>query len=770
MFILLHILSRADHRVTLLCSALTVMTVTASLAENVTVSPASVQGWVRDSRTGTPLEGVNVMVAGSSMGTATDPQGYFHIDLFPDEYRLRFRRVGYIDQVTDAFRLIPGQQLSIEIRLVEGAVPMGEVLVVAERKHSLEQQLTSTHFLERRQIEEVSGSAEDVLRTVQTLPGVVAPADFFGRVYVRGGKASENIVVLDRVFIYEPYHLGGVVSIFNPELIDHVEFYAGGYPAKYGMGLASILRVVNKTGMGRSLRGDVSLSMLSANAILQGQLPGQRGSWIFSARRTYHDKLMEAVGAFENHVFPHFHDVQLKTIYPLGQSHIFTFDFLSSGDAMKIKMENPDDRADAVADSGDLAWDNQLTLTSLDWKWILTPRAFSHLTAAYSRQPFQSEISGVQPQWLKGKVVNFDLNGDVTLLSFKGHEIETGVYARGSDVDLNINFKQDYFLHSTENSNVALDTTLLKTSLDKLFWYIGVYLQDRWQVVPPVLDIDYGLRYEMMNTSPIRPVSPRFSLGHQVTDRTRLKFSWGYYYQYSIDPVQLEPPLGSNDLRPKRAVHYILGLEHELTTSSRVRLEAYVKELTDLFVIGPEMKFTNYGRGSVRGVEFFYERSPSNRLSGWASYAYSAARRKDQLRTSEYYPLQDQRHTFSVVMNYRFDRRWKFSLKWALHSGRPYTPVLGAEPLVDDETGEVTGYFPLEGDINSERFPGYQRLDVRLDRLFRFQGWNLSVYLEVLNLYYHKNVYDYSYTKDYSRRITTYQFPLLPAIGAKVSF
>ena len=104
------------------------------------------------------------------------------------------------------------------------------------------------------------------------------------------------------------------------------------------------------------------------------------------------------------------------------------------------------------------------------------------------------------------------------------------------------------------------------------------------------------------------------------------------------------------------------------------------------------------------------------------------------------------------------------------HSGRPYTPAMGAEALVDSTTGEVTGYLPIEGAINSKRFPSYQRLDMRLDRVFQFDGWDMNVYLEVLNVYYHRNVYDYSYTKDYSRRITTYQFPLLPSIGIKVKF
>jgi hypothetical protein len=182
------------------------------------------------------------------------------------------------------------------------------------------------------------------------------------------------------------------------------------------------------------------------------------------------------------------------------------------------------------------------------------------------------------------------------------------------------------------------------------------------------------------------------------------------------------------------------------------------------------MKFANYGRGSVEGLELFYERCPSERLNGWASYTYSVAKRKDLIGTPEYHPLQDQRHTASLVLNYQPDAKWRISLKWMVHSGRPYTPLLGAEAVVDSSTGQVTGYVPLEGDVNSKRFPGYQRLDVRLDRLFRYDGWDLSVYLEILNAYNHKNVYDYSYTKDYARRITVYQFPLLPSIGMKVSF
>jgi hypothetical protein len=362
------------------------------------------------------------------------------------------------------------------------------------------------------------------------------------------------------------------------------------------------------------------------------------------------------------------------------------------------------------------------------------------------------------------------MNMDLAMLAWGGHELEAGCYLRSSDVNMDINFKQQYFQYSLENSNIALDTTLLQTSFEKAVRYTGLYVQDQWDVVPPVLSVGYGLRYESINTSSTRPLSPRFSLAHWVAENTLLKFSWGHYYQFSKDPVQMESPLGSRTLKPQRAIHYVWGIEHRLSSHTKTRLEAYVKELSQLLVFGPEMCFANYGRGSVHGFELFFERRPSGPLDGWASYSYSVARRKDLAGTREYHPLQDQRHTASLVLNYRPNRRWYFSAKWVVHSGKPYTPVLGSETVVDSTSGVVKGYRPIEGPVNSRRFPNYQRLDVRCDRVFQFDTWSLVAYLEVLNLYNHKNVYDYSYTKDYTRRITTYQFPLLPSLGLKVNF
>jgi hypothetical protein len=757
-------------KILLLCCLLAVaagpLAETRCQAQALTPTP----GRVLDESTEAALEGVNILVLDTPWGTASGPEGNFALPLPPGRYRIRFQMVGYADKEIGPVEIRAGRNIDLVVHLKEEAIPLDEVLVVGEREMSFEGRQVSAHFMEKRQVADVSGSTEDVLRTIQTLPGVVSPADHWGRVYVRGGRSSENLVILDRIFIYEPYHLGGAVSIFNPELIDHIEFYAGGFPAKYSQGLSSVLRVFSKTGMSESLRGDVSLSLISANAVMQGIMPGRRGHWLLSLRRSYHDKLMQAVGAFDNYVFPHFHDVQLKSTVPLGSGHVLTFNALSSGDAMKVELENPEGRTDAVADSGDLAWDNHLAVASLDWKWLISPSSFSHLTVAGSRQPFESDISGTDPQWFTGQARSLDVNADLTVAALEGHEFEVGLYSRHTDVALDINFKQDMFVRTTENSNVALDTTMLDTSFDKLVRYIGCYLQDEWQAVPNALHVGYGLRYEMINTAAGHPISPRFHFSYRATENTRVKFSWGHYYQFSMDPVQMEPPLGSNDLKPKRAVHYILGLEHQPGSSSKVRLEAYRKELSDLFVFGPQLRFTNGGRGSVQGVEVFYERHPSERLNGWASYAYSVARRKDMLGLPEYHPLQDQRHTASLAVNYRLDAKWRASLRWMVHSGRPYTPVLGAEAVVDSATGEITGYVPLEGPINSKRFPGYQRLDVRLDRFFEFDGWDMNVYLEILNVYNHKNVYDYSYTEDYARRISTYQFPLLPSVGLKVSF
>jgi hypothetical protein len=714
----------------------------------------TITGIVIDAKTRDPLVGVNVIVVGTNKGTASDLRGRFNLDLAEGEYFLKFSMIGYKVFELKNVTVQANKTTHLRIHLVQKAIELQQITVSGERPLVSKQPEVSSQVLQRRDLTGVSGAFEDVTRMVQTLPGVVSQADFSGRMYVRGGRADENIVLLDRTFIYEPYHLGGMVSIFNPDLIDRVEFYAGGFPASHGNAMSSFLMVTNQKGNKENFEGKVSLSFLSANSYVGGPFPHRWGSWFLSARRTYHDQLMKAIGAFKNYIFPNFYDLQMILFYPLGENHLLSFSGLRTGDRMKLQFEKST-RADTPADSGDFDWNNQMTIGTFDWKWIISPKTYTHTTFSYSEQPFKYRTFGLFPQWIEFYAKNFDFREDATLLNFNNHKIETGFYLHRSDVVQKMYFNKSYWLlfsGDNKNSSVRIsdDSTRVRMDNARSYNYAGAYIQDQVELVPPLVSVNAGLRWEYFDVSQQMVWSPRLSFSLAMGKKSVLKGAWGYYRQFPKDPVQMDPDNGNPHLKAQHATHYILGIERQVAENILTRIELYYKDFHKLIVKNP---FTNYSN------------AVSGKLNGWISYSYSISKRKDEPQGVEYYPMQDQRHTVSAVINYHPHPKWDISLKWLICSGRPYTPLNSVIYFP-----ETNSYLPIEGAINSKRLPSYHRLDIRVDYWFNWGSVPFSIYFEVLNLYNHKNLYDYFWNEDYSKRSESYQFPLLPTFGLSVKF
>jgi hypothetical protein len=729
----------------------------------------TITGMVIDVKTRDPLVGVNVIVVGTNKGTASDFKGRFNLDLPEGEYLLKFSMIGYKVFELKDIQVQANKTTYLRIHLVQKAIELQQIIVSGERPLVSKQPDVSSQILQRRELTGVSGAFEDVTRMVQTLPGVVSQADFSSRMYVRGGRADENIVLLDRTFIYEPYHLGGMVSIFNPDLIDRVEFYAGGFPASHGNAMSSFLMVTNQKGNKENFEGKASFSFLSANSYIGGPFPNRRGSWFLSARRTYHDKLMKAIGAFKNYIFPNFYDLQLILFYPLGENHLISFSGLQTGDRMKLQFEKST-RADTPADSGDFDWNNQMSIATFDWKWIISPKAFTHTTFSYSEQPFKYRTFGLFPQWIEFHAKNFDFREDATLLNFNNHKIETGLYLHRSDVVQKMFFNKSYwtlFSGDNKNTSVRISDDSIRVRMDNFrsYNYAGAYLQDQLELLPPLLSFNAGLRWEYFDVSEQMVWSPRLSFSVAIDQKSVLKGAWGYYRQFPKDPVQMDANNGNPHLKAQHATHYILGIEREVSENVLTRIELYYKDFHKLIVKNPVTNFSNSGMGKSYGAEIFVQKRVAGKLDGWISYSYSVSKRRDEPQAVEYYPTQDQRHTISAVINYHPALQWDISLKWLIYSGRPYTPLDSVIYL-----REINSYLPIEGAINSKRLPSYQRLDIRVDYWFKWGKLPFSIYFEVLNAYNHKNIYDYVWNEDYSEQSKSYQFPLLLTFGVSVKF
>jgi outer membrane receptor protein involved in Fe transport len=438
------------------------------------------------------------------------------------------------------------------------------------------------------------------------------------------------------------------------------------------------------------------------------------------------------------------------------------------------------------------------------------------------------------------------------------HQLETGAQYQTASTDLRWKVKQNYTTGGGNDNRGGSSLPEFFNSPDNNNSKWAVYVQDTWKV-DPQWTLQGGLRFDHAEINGSSTISPRLNAVYKLNDRTRFKAAWGLYYQ----SPGYEKFVNQNffvdyskkiDIRSEKAAHYILGMEHYFTRRTLLKTEIYYKPYYDL-IVGKEVVIndgtnnvpvlfqdaggnylhpadsaaivsridrrtvstvpTNDGKGHAYGVEFFLQRdskSPKDKFSGWVSYAYSAAKRTTY-GTESYFDF-DQRHTLSLVGNYRFKPWFELSAKFKLGSGFPTTAPVGSIPqqfIVDtknafgygdgvadsiviryDQNGHVvrTIDFGGEGNRNDNRLPLYHRLDMRASFYAKFWRAKWTFYLDVINVYNRQNVFQYEYSYKKVRndmtgrkeivyddqgnpvieRAKTSEFPFLPTIGLSVVF
>jgi hypothetical protein len=349
--------------------------------------PASAQktvgkltGTVIDQATRTPLAGVNVMIASTKLGAATDVNGHFEVfNLAVGKYNVRVSMMGYKEKIVRNVAITANATTKLEVALEETAIEIGEVIVTPKPEKYDATGITAR--LGRKTVVEAPGSAQDIFWLIQTLPGISSDGDN-SKIYVRGGSPDENLVLLDGAIIKNPFHFdlmgGGYWSIFNARLVQEVEFYGGGFPARFGDRLSSVLKIENRPGSREELKGEASLSMSDANAVVEFPLP-LRGSSLISLRRSYFDLLLKYTGMAEGDytIYPYFFDLNAKTDFELSKNHQLTISGLRSWEKTEGTFDRPQAR-------GKFTWDSKTQMASGRLRSILSPTLLSEMVAYWS--------------------------------------------------------------------------------------------------------------------------------------------------------------------------------------------------------------------------------------------------------------------------------------------------------------------------------------------------------------------------------------------------
>lgn len=784
-----------------------------------------VTGTVRDSASGEVLPNARVGLTTSTRLVQTNGDGRFALlSVAGGPHVLRVQYVGYATSVTP----FNADTLNgpIRITLVKAIVRLADQQVTAASDQAptvvaisreISQQSIST-----AQVEAMPSVGEaDVFRTLQMLPSVAGAGNGTASLSVRGGKPDQNLVLLDGMTVYHVDHFFGLFSAFNTDALKDIQLYAGGFPARYGGRVSSVIDLTGKAGDEHTFRASGGASLLSGRGVVE--IPLGKGSLLISGRRSYTDiiksglysKLFSFARAGSTSTRPggpgigfgrgfqsaqvdpafYFYDFNTKLTYRPSPKDVATISVYRGLDNLDQSQSVGGGFARFQSSNGVAATTptlNDLTVwgnTGASGRWFRqwTSRFSSDLLLSSSRYTSDGDrtASGGLPNG--GARFNFGFTetnhvDDQTArfenaLDFASwSRVEFGVWATHNQVHyaFTVGTASDTL---QRNRNTIRDGTANTTAL---------YLQHTWTPVA-ALDITTGVRSNTYDVTNQTYTEPRVSAGLQVTPALRLKGAWGQYHQF-VNRVENEDVLqGSRDfwlladtsLKPQASTHAIVGLTYD-RPSWAFNVEAYDKTLDNATIFSRRYRqafgintgsFFYTGRGRSRGVELLLERK-QGALTGWASYTLmKSTNRFDQIDQGREFPSEvDQRHEVKGFGVWQIGQ-WDLSAVGLYGSGLPYT---SPESQYDIKLldGRVQTYINVS-DKNSKRLPSYQRVDLAISRVIKTAGtaeWRVG-----LSLYNVANRHNVSFRKfDQSSNPITVtdvsQLGFTPSLDVKLSW
>ena len=753
-----------------------------------TAVPGSLHGVVLDPD-GLPMPGATVRIASLDDPEApertveVDARGGFWVRFLPSgRYRLAISHPATNTREVE-IRIEAGQNLERSFTLY----PAGEAELVVTyetqtwrevRRAPLEANtaaVTGSYELTRRDVETTPGSMEDVSRAVHALPGIVSDGDMLASFHARGGDADEVVFLLDRVPLSNPFHLAGFNSMFNPDMVSGVDFYAGAPPADVPAATSAVLSVHSWDGAprqdGDDLDGAVDISASSMRALAMGPV-GDRSSFALAARRSYLESYFQVLKwaqvidtAF---TAPEFSELSGRWAWRPDARNRLVFTALRAGDSIGIVDSSDESLVDV---QGRFEMDNDLSLLSVDHRYEPREGVRVWSTTAWTRDHgwmlrdlgTRTRRETVAHRWF-GRT---DL--DVRL---GRHALATGVELSWRLVEV-AGIVEDPRAEPRWTWAPLADYGRPTVGVDESIQFpeTSAYVQDTWS--GPV-NLRAGLRATRAGLTDETLLSPRLGASLPLPTGTVPKVSWGIYHRTPSDPLRLDADIGNPDLGSERAEHLVVGLDQAFPLPGEdagglLRVEAYRILLDDL-VVWPDdwrhadVNAANAGSGRNRGVDVLLAaRAP--RWAGTLTYSYLEAERTNPLATvfaRDFAPAQDQRHTLGVAGELQVSPRWRLTARYSFHTGRPVSRV-SANP--DGETVALTC-------LNCDRLGPTRDLDLRAEWRRAMRSYRLTVYAEILNALNFKS--DFAPIVDVSDGQRTdgmlYHLPARPFLGVRADF
>ena len=769
----------------------------------------TIEGTVYDRDTNEPLVGAEVHILETDERQKSDADGkVWFIGVAPGTYTLTITHPSFTTPARTSVEVTAGHTTQARMSLGE-VFELETVVVEGERIPPT----VSKKDIRGSELLRIPGVMNDALKGLTTLPSIGIPNDFFGILYIRGSEPGSNLYYLDRTQLGYPFHWGGLLSTISSETIEKIDIYAGGYGAEFGLDSQAVLDIHARDSIEDRLNGKFNLNILYSEGLLEGRI-GEKGYISVSGRRSYFDfiagPIVEAQTGSKQQ-FPYFSDYQFKFAYPLTEKHHLILNAFAATDHFHFKEgEREEDDIYPQLDRTTVYFKNGFSGQGIHLHSNFTENLTSHFsfTRTYNflnidlHDPFVVSYEVEDGKFkredgkliaeevltnsydVKVKVPVWTLREDVSYKLTPALRLEPGFLLSFSPA----NSFEDSIIYEYEPSGEEIDVVPPRqiivngevvgearrtqqaryeiTDVHETHYEFGHdfyraegYLQARYDPLPFV-SIALGTRLDYLDLTEQLSIQPRGSISFKLPSDFNIRFAYGNYEQ-SPTPYQLLSENGNPDLKSSLARHYIMEIEHDLTSQTEFKFATYYKDEQKLVTkdkvsttsesefaaseggrIATEDEVSNYlnqGAAYVGGLEAFLRHRIPDKFFGWISYAYTHAERRENPDVAYQTHLFDNTHIVSIVANYNFSPNFEIGAKWQYLSGTSETPISSIVPIQDPVT---RGLNPLlasaDEELHAELTP-YHKLDFRISRKWNIRGMKIGGFLDILNLYNRKN-------------------------------
>lgn len=743
-----------------------------------------IRGQVFDEHRNLPVSGVLIQLKNQPDVNATsDEQGKFELPVSTSGFyilEVSAENYGFVE--TSAIEIIDNIETQPVVIRISRLLSLPEMQVEGAPPPEL---AIGRTVISGKELEQIPGAAGDPMAALRILPGITSGNDADAAVAVRGSGPQDNGAYVDFLHVGYMFHFFPMMSVLRSDLVDSFELYAAGFGPEYGDFVGAVLDAKQREPREDRLGGAVNVSILEADFLLEGPI-NNKNSFYIAGRRSYIDKVLPKSYFEEDGVevteIPVFSDYQGKFLFRPNAFNTISVQLMGASDSIEANIKADSDEAkNDPAVTGGTGVSQAFHSQGIVWSSDISHEVSNKLAVARLFTPFDifiGDTGGSRTGDVDVEIDQYYVREELVWMPLISHQFTFGAGFYRTKVVMDLDLRNAFCTEFDAGCNyTGAEQQKQDDSLWLSYWYLSV--RDQWRINSD-FTLSIGARINDENYLNKRYVEPRLGAEYQLNNRTVFSAAWGKYSQFPDFTYTLEK-FGNRNLTHLKSTHSVVGVERFISDIWSVKVESYYKTLDDLVVSdnNPDetlnKKFLNEGSGEAYGLELLLKRHLADNFSGWFSLTLSRSERTNHLTDETFRYQLDRPVMVNAVAIYQLNQRWSLSGRLTFYSGGRYTPVVGHHTEQYDPDGDNIDNINYEvadyGKFNSASLPAYHRMDVRADYDYlKKERYSISVFVEIINVYNHKNVSGYKWNADYEEREAVKQLGIIPSLGVRMEW